>query len=89
MTCGNSADQDAEVLEPRMPTAADEVKTSAMMMHLVFALARATEIRAVVDNREDAHAGGRGLESRRYRPLGAVSSLVGEGSPGSRLALLA
>ena len=46
---------EAEVVEPRMPTAADEVKNlSDDELHLVFALTHATEIRAVVDNGDEA-----------------------------------
>jgi hypothetical protein len=46
---------EAEVVEPRMPTAADEVKNlSDDELHFVFALTHATEIRAVVDNGDDA-----------------------------------
>jgi hypothetical protein len=46
---------EAEIIEPRMPTAADEVKNlSDDELHLVFALTHVTEIRAVVDNGDDA-----------------------------------
>jgi len=46
---------EAEVVEPRMPTAADEVKNlTDDELHLVFALSYATEIRAVVDNGGEA-----------------------------------
>jgi hypothetical protein len=46
---------EAEVVEPRMPTSADEVKKlSDDELHYVFALTHATEIRTVVDNGDDA-----------------------------------
>ena len=46
---------EAEVVEPRMPTSADEVKNlSDDELHFVFALTHATEIRAVIDNGDDA-----------------------------------
>ena len=46
---------EAEVVEPRMPTAADEVKDlSDDELHLVFALTHATQIRAVVDSGDEA-----------------------------------
>jgi hypothetical protein len=53
---------EAEIIEPRMPTAADEVKNlSDEELHFVFALSYATEIRAVVDN------GGEALRSELER----------------------
>ena len=46
---------EAEFLEPRMPTAADEVKNlSDDELYHVFALTHATQIRAVVENGDDA-----------------------------------
>jgi hypothetical protein len=46
---------EVEVVEPRMPTSADEVKDlSRDDLNLVFALTHAMEIRAVVDNGDDA-----------------------------------
>jgi hypothetical protein len=46
---------EAEIVEPRMPTAADEVKNlSDDELHVVFALTHATEIRAVLDSGDDA-----------------------------------
>ena len=46
---------EAEVTELRMPTTADEVKNLSWDdLNLVFALTHATEIRAVVDNGDDA-----------------------------------
>ena len=46
---------EADVLEPRMPTAADEVKNlSDDELYHVFALTHATQIRAVVENGDDA-----------------------------------
>ena len=46
---------EAEVVEPRMPTTADEVKNlSDDELNFVFALTHATEIRAVVDNGDEA-----------------------------------
>ena len=45
----------ADVLEPQLPTAADEVKNlSDDELYHVFALTHATEIRAVVENGDDA-----------------------------------
>jgi hypothetical protein len=42
---------EAEVVEPRMPTSADEVKNLSWDdLNLVFALTHAMEIRAVIDN---------------------------------------
>jgi hypothetical protein len=42
-------------MEPRMPTAADEVKNlSDDQLYLVFALSHATEIRAVVEKGDGA-----------------------------------
>jgi hypothetical protein len=53
---------EAEIVEPPMPTAADEVKNlSDEELHLVFALSYATEIRAVVDS------GGEALRSELER----------------------
>jgi hypothetical protein len=53
---------EAEIAEPRMPTAADEVKNlSDEELHIVFALSYATEIRAVVDS------GGEALRSELER----------------------
>jgi hypothetical protein len=55
MVCGGSAGTEAEVVEPRMPTTANEVKyLSWEELTLVFALRHATEIRAAVDSGEDA-----------------------------------
>ena len=46
---------ESEVTELRMPTTADEVKNLSWDdLNLVFALTHATEIRAVVDNGDDA-----------------------------------
>ena len=46
---------EAEVVEPRMPTSADEVKDLSWDdLNLVFALTHVMEIRAVVDKGEDA-----------------------------------
>ena len=46
---------EAEVVEPRMPPTAEEVKNlSDDELHLVFALSHAKEIRAVVDDGDDA-----------------------------------
>ena len=46
---------EAEVVEPRMPRTAEEVKNlTDDELHLVFALSHATEIRAVVDDGDDA-----------------------------------
>ena len=46
---------EADVLEPRMPTSADEVKNlSDDELYHVFALTHATQIRAVVENGDDA-----------------------------------
>ena len=46
---------EAEFFEPRMPTAADEVKNlSDDELYHVFALTHATQIRAVVENGDDA-----------------------------------
>jgi hypothetical protein len=46
---------EAEVVEPPMPRTAEEVKNlTDDELHLVFALSHATEIRAIVDDGEDA-----------------------------------
>jgi hypothetical protein len=46
---------EAEVVEPRMPRTAEEVKNlTDDELHLVFALSHATEIRAVVDDGDNA-----------------------------------
>jgi hypothetical protein len=46
---------EAEVVEPRMPTSADEVKNLSWDdLNLVFALTHAMEIRAVIDNGDEA-----------------------------------
>ena len=53
---------EAEVIEPRMPTAADEVKNlTDDELHFVFALSYAREIRAVVES------GGEALRSELER----------------------
>ena len=57
---------EAEFLEPRMPTAADEVKNlSDDELYHVFALTHATQIRAVVENGDDATGRSSRTGSRR------------------------